>query len=105
MSTQFDYDPYVEHHGSQANVVQVESSKLLPMIVIMAIITGISVVASCMLYEAYRHEEQTEDLKRYDLDFFKQNDWAQLKSQVETQGALIQAYGLQKAVHDAAKEK
>lgn len=101
---QIDYGNQYKASGS-SQIIQVESSKLIPMIVIMAIMTGISTVASFMLYEAYRHKEQTEDLKRYDLDSFKQNDWASLKTQVETQNALIQAYGLQKAVKEAAKEK
>jgi hypothetical protein len=45
------------------------------------------------------------ELKRYDLDFFKENDWAQLKAQVEIDRQLIEAYGLQNAVRHSAKEK
>lgn len=73
--------------------------------VLMALSIFTNVLLGTVLWNKYNAQQQTDDLRRYDLDFFKQNDWATLKSQVETQGKLIDAYGLQKAVRDAANQK
>jgi hypothetical protein len=69
------------------------------------LLLALSILGNVVMYVSYHNATQETDLKRYDLDFFKENDWATLKAQVETDHALIQAYGLQKAVKDAAREK
>lgn len=64
-------------------------------------------VCICALIGAglmYRYASMVNDLKRYDLDFFIQHDFADLKTQARVDHELIQAYGLQKAVKDAAQE-
>jgi hypothetical protein len=45
-----------------------------------------------------------QDLKRYDLDNFKQTEWTDLKVKVEVDHELIVAYGLQKVVRDTVNE-
>jgi hypothetical protein len=72
---------------------------------LMAASLVINIVLSIVIVNSNSRLLQEEDLKRYDLDFFKQNDWATLKTQVDTQEKMIQAYGLQKAVRDAARER
>lgn len=64
----------------------------------------INIICVALLYDAYskmgdritaslKTKEQTEDLKRYDLDFFKQNDWADLKTRVMVSERLITMLG------------
>jgi len=62
------------------------------------VLLAINIVAIVVLIFAYRHAAQEDDLKRYDLDFFVQHDFADLKTQVRTDHELIQAYGLQKSL-------
>jgi hypothetical protein len=69
------------------------------------VLLSLSLIGNVVMFFSYRSATQETDLKRYDLDFFKENDWATFKAEVETDHALIQAYGLQEAVKRAAKEK
>jgi hypothetical protein len=100
-----DVDQSGGKYSPKASIYVADGGKLIPMVILMAVVCGVTVATTISLYMKVQHAEQTDDLKRYDLDFFKQNDWATLKAQVETQRALIEAYGLQNAVKAAVKEK
>jgi hypothetical protein len=70
-----------------------------------AVIMSLSIALNVVMIYEWRDATMHTELKRYDLDFFKENDWAQLKAQVEIDRQLIEAYGLQNAVRHSAKEK
>jgi hypothetical protein len=76
------------------------------------ILLALSISANIALLFMYRYDAQERDLDRYDDGQFISHDFAnlknevsELKSQISTEKELIQAYGLQKAVKDAAKER
>lgn len=95
----------VHSPSARSSLVFNENTKQWFTAVLMGLSIAVNVTLGVVLWSKYQTAQQSEDLKRYDLDFFKQNDWANLKAKVDTHDALIQAYGLQKAVKDAAKEK
>ena len=72
---------------------------------IIATLLALSVLVNVALLLMYRYDSQERDLDRYDDGQFITHDFANLKSEVEADHQLIQAYGLQKAVKEAAKEK
>jgi hypothetical protein len=66
-------------------------------------------LAFCILalianWVVWRNAGMVQDLKRYDLDNFKQTEWTELKIKVEVDHELIVAYGLQKVVQDTVNE-
>lgn len=66
-------------------------------------------LALCILglaadWVVWRNAGMIQDLKRYDLDNFKQTEWSELKVKVEVDHELITAYGLQKVVRDTMNE-
>jgi hypothetical protein len=68
------------------------------------VLLALCIVALVMLWNEYKHAGMVQDLKRYDLDNFKQTEWTDLKVKVEVDHELITAYGLQKAVRDTVNE-
>lgn len=68
------------------------------------VLIAVCICALIGAFMMYRYASMQQDLKRYDLDFFIQHDFADLKVQSKIDHELIQAYGLQKAVKDAAQE-
>lgn len=68
------------------------------------VLLAVCICALIGAFMMYRYASMQQDLKRYDLDFFIQHDFADLKVQAKIDHELIQAYGLQKAVKDAAQE-
>lgn len=91
--------------SAHASVAFTENTKQWFSAVIMSLSITTNVVIGIALYQKHRESLVSSELYRYDLDNFKQTEWADLKAQVSTQHELIQAYGLQKAVKDAAREK
>jgi hypothetical protein len=72
---------------------------------IIAVILSLSILVNVAMFMQLRHLEQTVDLDRYDDNTFINGRFAEVSAQVKADHELIQAYGLQKAVKDAAKEK
>jgi len=59
-------------------------------------IAFVSAIAGNLIFgvlylQAERKLTTTEDLKRYDFDFFKQNDWVHLQTDVEVTKQLVAA--------------
>ena len=59
----------------------------------LCVLLAANLIATVVLYEAYQADRQEQDLKRYDLDFFKQNDWQHLQTQVDVNTRMIQLQG------------
>jgi hypothetical protein len=111
-------DNRIYRHGSPSSSSSVEfteNTRQWFISVAVSLSIAVNILTGVLLYDAYKHmgdritdeikrKEQTEDLRRYDMDFFKQNDWASLKTQVEVHERLIETYGIARAVK-AAKER
>lgn len=93
------------HAGQGANIAQATVTGERTKGWFTNVLLAINIVAIIVLIFVYRHSGMVQDLKRYDLDFFINNEFADVKAQARVDHELIQAYGLQKAVKDAAKEK
>ena len=72
---------------------------------ILGVALGISLIVNVLAIYTWRDAATESRVKDYDLTFFVTHDFAALKSDVQVNQKLIEAYGLQKAVKDAAKEK
>lgn len=68
------------------------------------VLLALCIMALIANFLMWRYAAMIQDLKRWDLDAFKQTEWTELKAQVKSDHDLIQAYGLQKAAHDAIRE-
>lgn len=79
--------------SSYASVSLTENTRQWFIAVAVSLSIAVNVVVTVLLIQTYRHKEQAEDLKRYDLDFFKQNDWTNLRTQVEVNERLLTIMG------------
>jgi signal transduction histidine kinase len=68
------------------------------------VLLAINIVALVVLIFVYRHAAMVQDLKRWDLDNFLQTSFSDLKATVKSDHELIQAYGLQKTIHDTVQQ-
>lgn len=68
------------------------------------LLLALSILINVILIFEYRDKKTQEWVNQYDLTFFKTNDYAALKAQVEAQEKLINAWGLREAVK-CPKEK
>lgn len=75
--------------SANASIAFTENTRQWFIAVVVSLSIAVNIVVGVLLFQAYRDLRQTEDLKRYDLDFFKQNDWAHLQTQVEVNERLL----------------
>lgn len=61
---------------------------------------ALSIVVNIVMIFMYMHLAQVVDLDRYDDNTFINGRFSDLKSKVDTHDALIQTYGLQKALKE-----
>lgn len=61
---------------------------------------ALSIVVNVVLIFMYMHLAQVVDLDRYDDNTFINGRFSDLKARVDTHDALIQTYGLQKALKE-----
>lgn len=71
-----------------------------PLQIIVATLLALSVLGNVTMYLSYRDLKQTVDLDRYDDNTFITTRFSDLKARVDTHDALIQTYGLQKALKE-----
>lgn len=64
------------------------------------IVLGISIVVNIIAIFAWRDAATEQRVKQYELQFFETHEFAEVKAQIQTNQALIQAYGLQKVVKE-----
>lgn len=71
--TQINSPDSVSTHASpgSASVVQVESSKLMPMIIIMALLSGLAIGLSVFAIEMSKVSEREARLAQYDLQMMR----------------------------------
>lgn len=72
---------------------------------LLGIALGVSLVINAIAIFCWRDAATESRVKDYDLTFFVTHDFAALKSDVQVNQKLIEAYGLQKAVKDSARDK
>lgn len=58
---------------------------------LLGLFMAISIIEGAALFFEIRHKDVTEDLKRYDFEYFKQNDWVHMQTDVEVTKQLIAA--------------
>lgn len=76
-----------------------------PRELVTATLLALSILVNVALFLQLRHTEVEVDLDRYDDNTFINGRFAELSAQVRADHDLIQAYGLQHAVKESAKEK
>lgn len=72
---------------------------------ILGVALGISIVINVLAVYTWRDAATESRVKDYDLTFFVTHDFAALKTDVQVNQKLIEAYGLQQAVKQPAKGK
>jgi hypothetical protein len=102
-----DNSPTTTTRGNHSPVVKaearIEGEKIRGWVT--NVLLALCIMALIASFFMWRYAAMIQDLKRWDLDSFKQTEWTELKAQVKSDHDLVQAYGLQKAVHDAVREE
>lgn len=60
---------------------------------IIGLVLALSIAGNLFAAWRFSRAEQSEDLKRYDLDFFVRNEYQPLKAKVEAHGSLLTIMG------------
>jgi hypothetical protein len=56
---------------------------------VIGLVLALSISANIFAAWRFSRAEQTEDLKRYDLDFFVRNEFSPLKAKVDAHDSLL----------------
>jgi hypothetical protein len=68
--------------------------------ILFGVALGLSMAVNIVAFLAWRDARTEAQVRDYDLTFFVTHDFASLKSEVEVNQKLIDAYGLQKALKE-----
>ena len=72
---------------------------------LLGIFIGLAIVEGAALFYTWRYKAQQSELARYELQDFQTHQFNPLVAKVESQGQLIQAYGIQQTVQEACVRK
>jgi hypothetical protein len=68
--------------------------------ILLGLALGLSMAVNIIAFLSWREARTETQVKDYDLTFFVTHDFATLKSEVEVNQKLIEAYGLQKTLKE-----